>query len=290
MSPDYQSQSKKTSGKASSDVLGVAAQRRLLEAREVSIRYGARVAVDQVSVVLNPGEVIAILGPNGAGKSTLLRALNGGLRPDAGAVILDNKPLEEYSRRAISRHIAVVAQESDVRFPVTVLEFVLGGRYAWANTAGWAWETEVDVQIARETLLETELDQLARRLMSELSGGERQRAVLARALVTQAGILLLDEPTANLDLAHQAAILALVDRRRKQLGTSALVITHDVNLAAEFSDYILLMKDGRTLAFGRPDEVLTSSLLEDLFQVRILVDAHPITGSPRITPVHELRR
>ncbi len=289
MSPNHQNELKTSGSDPPWDVSDVGRQS-LLEAREVTVRYGARLAVDKVSIVLNRGEAIAILGPNGAGKSTLLRTLNGGLRPDAGTVLLDGKPLQSYSRRAISRHIAVVAQESDVRFPVTVMEFVLGGRYAWASTAGWAWETELDVQIAREILRETELKELTGRLMSELSGGERQRAVLARALVTQATVLLLDEPTANLDLARQAAILTLVGQRRKQLGTSALVITHDVNLAAEFSDYVLLMKDGRSLAFGRPNEVLTSPLLEDLFQVQILVDAHPVTGAPRITPVHELRR
>ncbi len=126
--------------------------------------------------------------------------------------------------------------------------------------------------------------------MNELSGGERQRAVLARALVTNATVLLLDEPTANLDLAHQATILALVRQRCDNRETSALVVTHDINLAAEFSDYVLLMKDGRGLAFGSPAEVLTPELLKKVFAVKVLVDAHPISGAPRVTPVHELLR
>ena len=126
--------------------------------------------------------------------------------------------------------------------------------------------------------------------MNELSGGERQRAVLARALATEAGILLLDEPTANLDLAHQAMILALVRKRCDRSGTSALVVTHDINLAAEFANQVLLMKDGKSVAFGAPDEVLTPDLLKEVFAVRVLVDAHPITGVPRITPVHEALR
>jgi ABC-type cobalamin/Fe3+-siderophores transport system ATPase subunit len=259
----------------------------MLEAHDITINYGARLAVSDVSLKLEPGHVIAIIGPNGAGKSTMLRTLNGGLQSASGEIFLDGATLSSYSRRAIARRIAVVAQEADLRFPVTVFEFVLGGRFAWAGTSGWGWETTRDVEVAREVLRETQLDDLSERLMNELSGGERQRAVLARALATEAGILLLDEPTANLDLAHQATILALVRKRCDRKGTSALVVTHDINLAAEFSDHILLMKDGRSVAFGQPDAVLTPELLKELFAVRVLVDAHPITGVPRITPVHE---
>ena len=262
----------------------------MLEAHNITVRYGARLAVSEVSLQLKPGQVTAIIGPNGAGKSTMLRTLNGGLEATSGEILLDGQLLNTYSRRAIARCIAVVAQEADLRFPVTVFEFVLGGRYAWANSAGWGWESSHDVEVAAEVLHETQLQELNGRLMNELSGGERQRAVLARALATEAGILLLDEPTANLDLAHQATILALVRKRCDSRGTSALVVTHDINLAAEFSNHILLMKDGRSVAFGEPDEVLTPELLRELFAVRVLVDAHPITGVPRITPVHESLR
>jgi ABC-type cobalamin/Fe3+-siderophores transport system ATPase subunit len=256
----------------------------LLEAREVCVSYGEREAVAGVSLRLAPGEVTAIVGPNGAGKSTLMRALNGALVPARGEIFLDGKPLQSYARRVVSRRIAVVAQESDVRFPVTVLEFVLGGRYAWSSTGAWGWETERDVMIAREAVRETRLEAFSARLLNELSGGERQRAVLARALATEAGILLLDEPTANLDLAHQAAVLALVRARCDEKGAAAIVVTHDINLAAEFADRVLLLKDGYMLAAGTPREVLTPELLQELFEIRVLVDAHPLTGAPRITP------
>jgi iron complex transport system ATP-binding protein len=262
----------------------------MLEARDVTVKYGTRLAVSAVSLTLQPHQVTAIIGPNGAGKSTMLRTLNAGLQPASGEILLDGRPLHSYSRRAIAKRVAVVAQEADLRFPVTVFEFVLGGRYAWASTAGWGWETSRDVQIALEVLRETHLEELSGRHLNELSGGERQRAVLARALATEAGMLLLDEPTANLDLAHQAAILALVRNRCDSRGTSALVVTHDINLAAEFSNEVLLMKDGKTVAFGRPDEVLTPDLLKEVFDIRVLVDAHPISGVPRITPVHEALR
>lgn len=261
----------------------------MLETRDVTLNYGPRCAVNGVSVSAAPGEIVAILGPNGAGKSTLLRALNGGLTPQSGSVLLDGTQLRDLTRRFIAQHIAVVAQESDVRFPVTVLEFVIGGRYS-QSTTGWGWESAHDLEVTLRVLRETELDELKDRLMNQLSGGERQRAILARALVTEARILLLDEPTANLDLAHQAALLSLVRRRCDEGHTSAFVVTHDVNLAAEFSDYVLLMKQGNGVAFGGPNEVLSPESLQDVFSVRVLVDAHPISGVPRITPVHESRR
>jgi iron complex transport system ATP-binding protein len=262
----------------------------VLEAQEISVTYGERVAVAGVSLRAVPGEVTAIIGPNGAGKSTLLRALNGAILPASGEVFLDGKPLRSFARRGVGRRIAVVAQEAELRFPVTVMEFVLGGRYAWSSAGAWGWETERDVAVAQEVLRETELEDFSARLMSELSGGERQRAVLARALATEAGILLLDEPTANLDLAHQATLLQLVRSRCDERGASAVVVTHDINLAAEFADHVLLLLNGKALAAGSPQEVLTTELLREVFEIRVLVDAHPVTGVPRITPVHEARR
>jgi ABC-type cobalamin/Fe3+-siderophores transport system ATPase subunit len=262
----------------------------MLEAHEVSVSYDHRVAVTNVSLTLNTGEITAIIGPNGAGKSTLLRTLNGQIRPYAGAVTLDGEPLERLNRRNISRHIAVVAQEAELRFPVTVLEFVLGGRFAWATNAGWGWETERDLQVAQAVLQETELTELSGRLMNELSGGERQRALMARALATEAPILLLDEPTANLDLSHQATLLSLVRNRCDRQRASALVVTHDINLAAQFADYILLMQHGKTVHSGTPEQVLKPQILQEVFDIRVLVDAHPITGGPRVTPVHETYR
>ncbi len=256
----------------------------MLEAKNITVNYGPRAAVASVSLLPKPGEVIAIIGPNGAGKSTLLRALNGALPVSGGQVLLDGNPLSSLARRAVARHIAVVAQESDLRFPVTVMEFVLGGRHAW--TTAWGWETERDVGIARAVLRETELEDFAARFMNELSGGERQRAVLARALATEASVFLLDEPTANLDLAHQATMLRLVRARCDDGSAAAVVVTHDVNLAAEFADRVLLMKEGRAIASGPPSEVLTPELLRKVFDLEVLVDAHPISGSPRITPVH----
>src|SRR5262245_21243445 len=262
----------------------------MLEARNLTVAYDHRIAVADLTLSLKPGEITAIIGPNGAGKSTLLKSLNGQVRPSSGTIVLDGQPIERLNRRSSSRRIAVVAQEAELRFPVTVLEFVLGGRFAWATNAGWGWETERDLQVAEAVLRESELSELSGRLMNELSGGERQRALMARALATEAPILLLDEPTANLDLSHQATLLALVRNRCDQHQAAALVVTHDINLASQFADHILLMKQGRALHAGTPEDVLQPQILQEVFEVKVLVDAHPITGGPRVTPVHEAYR
>ena len=257
----------------------------MIEARDLTISYNDRVAVSNVTLTLAAGEITALVGPNGAGKSTLLRSLNGQVARTSGEVLLDGQPIEKYNRRTIGRRVAVVAQEAELRFPVTVLEFVLGGRFAWGPNSGWGWETETDLRVAAEVLAETELTDLSGRLMNELSGGERQRAVLARALATEASFLLLDEPTANLDLSHQATLLALVRNRCDKRQASALVVTHDLNLASQFADRILLMRDGKVVRLGTPEEVLTPQLLNEVFEVEVLVDAHPISGAPRVTPI-----
>jgi iron complex transport system ATP-binding protein len=257
----------------------------LLEATDITVCYGKREVIAGVTLSAVPGQVTAIIGPNGAGKSTLMRALNGAKEISSGEILLDGKPLRQFARRVIGRRIAVVAQESELRFPVTVTEFVLGGRYSWASASAWGWETPSDIEAAKLALEETDLTGFASRLVGELSGGERQRAVLARALATEAGILLLDEPTANLDLAHQAAMLAVVRKRCDERDASAVVVTHDVNLAAAFADRVLLLKGGRMLAAGSPREVLNVDALRELFDIQVLVDEHPVSGAPRITPV-----
>ena len=206
----------------------------VLGVRNIVMRYGASEAIRDVSFDLREGEITALLGANGAGKTTLLRALNGSVPATAGKIEIEGKPLASFSRREIAQRIAVVAQENETKFPVTVLDFVLAGRFA--NGSAFGWETDNDISAARTALEQCDLAEFADRLMNELSGGERQRVVLARAIATDAKIFLLDEPTANLDLAHQALMFKLIRERCKNENCSAVVITHDLNLAAEFAD------------------------------------------------------
>ncbi|MEO7672585.1 MAG: ABC transporter ATP-binding protein, partial [Pyrinomonadaceae bacterium] len=231
----------------------------MLTINNITIKYGPYAILRDISFALKTGEIIALLGANGAGKTTLIRALNGTLPVSTGEIGIDGKPLASFSRREIAQNIAVVAQENETKFPVTVLQFVLAGRFASGSTFGW--ETANDLEIAENALSKCDLANYEERLMNELSGGERQRVVLARALATEAKILLLDEPTANLDLAHQALMFRLVRERCRRGAGSALVITHDLNLASEFADRIILLKDGRILAIGGPTDVLSEENL-----------------------------
>jgi len=256
----------------------------MLKVQNITIKYGEVEVLRDISFELERGKIIALLGSNGAGKTTLLKTLNGTLPVATGEIRLEGKRIGEYSRSEIARKIAVVAQENETRFPVSVLEFVLSGRFA--HGAAFGWESEADMVFASEALGMCDLGGYETRLMNELSGGERQRAVLARALATQAEILLLDEPTANLDLAHQGLMFELVRTRCVQSNYAAVVITHDLNLAAEFADEIIVLKDGRIAASGAPQEVLNEDVITGAFGVRVLLDAHPASGKVRVTTVY----
>lgn len=256
----------------------------MLKVQDISINYEAQTVVRNVSFALEKSMIIAILGANGAGKTTLLKSLNGSLPVAVGTILLDGKGLNKLSRREIAQKIAVVAQETETKFPVSVLEFVLAGRFS--HGAAFGWETAKDLQIAVDCLNLCDLADYESRLMNRLSGGERQRVVLARALATQAEILLLDEPTNNLDLAHQALMLRLVRERCKSCHSSAIVITHDLNLASEFADEIILLKGGKIAAKGEPEKVLTEENLQEVFDVKVLLDKNPLSKKRRVTAIY----
>ena len=256
----------------------------MLSVNDIRIKYGPCEVLRNISFDLEQSEIIVLLGPNGAGKTTLIKALNGTLATAGGQILLKEKPLDSYSRREISRSIAVVAQENETKFPVTVLEFVLSGRFARGTAFGW--ESVDDIAVAERALADCDLMTFGSRLMNELSGGERQRVVLARAIATEAKILLLDEPTANLDLAHQAMMFRLVRQRCREASCSAIVITHDLNLAAEFADKLLLLKHGTIFAAGTAVEVLTESNIREVFDVTALLDENPASGNVRVTAVY----
>lgn len=253
----------------------------MLDVQNISVNYETGAAVSGVSFVLKSGEILAVLGANGAGKTTLLKALNGALPVSKGEIFLDEKLLKNYSRGEIARRISVVAQETETKFPVTVLEFVLAGRFAHGGAFGW--ESALDLLIARRALAACDLENYESRLMNKLSGGERQRVVFARSLATEARILLLDEPTANLDLSHQALMFRVVRERCRFQEFAAVVITHDLNLASEFADEILLLKGGKLIAGGAPQKVLTAQNLREVFGVEVFLDESPQSGKPRIT-------
>jgi iron complex transport system ATP-binding protein len=255
----------------------------MLSLTDISVAYDYREVLNRVTIELRDGCLVALLGANGAGKTTLIRAMNATVALAVGEIELDGRSLATLSRRDIARNITVVAQENQTRFPVTVLEFVLSGRFVHGGAFGW--ETVGDIAAARQALVECDLGEYEARLMNHLSGGERQRVVLARAIATNARILLLDEPTANLDLAHQAMMFRLVRERCRTRGASAVVITHDLNLASEFADEIIMLKGGQIAAKGTPTDVLTTENVRDVFAVDVMLDRNPASGNVRVTNV-----
>jgi len=249
--------------------------------RNVHFGYHQRAVLSGVSLELRAGEIVTLLGPNGTGKSTLLGVAYGALQPSAGEVLFDGQPVHRFSRRELAHRIAVVAQSGEVRFPLTSLEYVLTGRFAYASSIGF--DSPRDVELAMQALRDTDAAQFAHRFFNELSSGERQRVVLARALAQQSRLLLLDEPTANADVAHQVSLLSLVRALTRERGLGALVVTHEINLAADFADRVALLKDGKLLACGAPAEVMTETMLSELFDTSLAVDAHPVSGKPRVS-------
>jgi iron complex transport system ATP-binding protein len=252
----------------------------MLEAAAIACAYGGEEVLSDVTLRLAPGEFVAVAGPNGSGKSTLVRALSRVLRPRAGSVLLQGGNLYEMPARESARAIAVVPQETPLEFDFTCEEVVLMGRAP--HLGRFQAEREEDLGAAHEAMERTGTWELRRRSILELSGGERQRVVLARAFAQKPRVLLLDEPTAHLDLAYQVQVFRMAQALRKEQGVAVLATLHDLNLAAAFADRIVLLSRGRVAAEGRPAEVLVESTLREVFGTEVAVRPHPETGGPLV--------
>jgi iron complex transport system ATP-binding protein len=256
----------------------------VFETRSVTFRYprATRAAVDGVDLRVHAGEFVALLGPNGSGKSTLLRLLLGALRPAAGLVTFRSRPLGDWPRGALAREIGVVTQAEEFAFPITVRELVAMGRYA--HLGAWRRETVVDRDAIDDALVRCEVADLAHRSVLELSGGERQRARLARALAQQPRTLVLDEPTASLDIAHEMALFEML-AELSRCAVSIIVVTHNINLAARYARRLVLLDAGRSVADGAPRDVITRDVLERVYQwpVRIRTEDE----APQVVPLKQ---
>jgi iron complex transport system ATP-binding protein len=259
--------------------------RDLLWADSVSFRYaaGAPLVVDGVTLRLADGALAGILGPNGSGKTTLLRLLSGTRRPSSGRVLLDDRPLDQLSRREVARQIAVVPQETELAFEYRAIEIVLMGRHPHLGVL--TVEGPADIRIAQDALAATGTGHLADRLFHELSGGEKQRVVIAGALAQSTQLLLLDEPTASLDIGHQLEVQMLLQELNAGQGVTMLLSTHDLNLAAALCRRLVLLKDGRVLASGPTEEVLTPPAIQALYGVEADISRHPVTGHLTVVPI-----
>jgi iron complex transport system ATP-binding protein len=259
----------------------------ILSLQDVEHDFGAGPVLRGVSCEVAPGDFLAIIGPNGAGKSTLVRAAAGLLRPRRGRVLLGGQPIETLPRREVARRLALVPQETTLAFPFRALEIVLMGRHP--HLGAWQLESGADRELARQALARVGLAGLEERRFHEMSGGERQRLVLARAIAQQAPILLLDEPTAFLDLRHQVAIYDIL-ADLSAAGSTVVVVTHDVNLAGAYCRRALALRDGRVRASGPPAEIFRRDLLEEVYGVALRAIENPDGGPPYLAPRGRGRR
>ncbi len=253
----------------------------LLSVRGLSRRFDGRSAVHAVDLAIDAGEFVGVVGPNGAGKTTLLRLIAKLLEPSGGAVWLEDRLATTMSPPEIARRVAVVPQTHTVAFAFTALEVVLMGRHP--HLGRFEREGDEDVRIAREAMALTDTAHLTERPIIELSGGERQRVILARALAQRPRLLLLDEPTASLDLRYRVELLERVAELVRAGGLAAVAAIHDLELASRYCGRMVLMTAGTVVADGPPDEVLTAARLREVFGVTAEVRRHPVTGGLWIT-------
>jgi iron complex transport system ATP-binding protein len=256
----------------------------LLHAAEIGFAYDpARPVLSGVTLDVPAGAAVGVLGPNGSGKTTLLRILAGTHRPTSGRMSFDGRPVEGYTRRALARRIAVVPQETQLAFDYTVMEMVLMGRHPHLGV--FEVEGPHDLAVAREALSATGAAHLEERDFATLSGGEKQRVVIASALTQSSDILLLDEPTASLDLGYQLEVAALLRRLNRERGVTIAVSTHDLNFAASVCQRLVMLRGGRVIATGTIDEVLTPDHIRALYDVTVEVQIHNASGHPIVVPI-----
>lgn len=256
----------------------------LLNVTQVSYSYGSAPVLEDVTFKLAAGEMAAVVGPNGSGKSTLLKCISGLLHPQQGDITLAGKSISGYSAQERAKQVAVVPQETVLAFDFNVAETVLMGRQPHLRL--FQRETAADVAAVQTAMEQTGTRSLAERSVSTLSGGERQRVLIARALAQEPRLLLLDEPTSQLDITYQAEILGLLQRLNSQHGLTILAVIHDLNLAVQYFNKFILLSQGRILATGTAADVITSDNLQRAYhssKVQIAVNRHPVHHRPFVT-------
>ncbi|GAB2655951.1 ABC transporter ATP-binding protein [Nocardia goodfellowii] len=254
-----------------------------LAAEEVTLGYGDRVIVDGLTLDIAPGVVTTVIGPNGCGKSTLLRSLGRLLKPHEGRVVLDGKAISSMKTKDVARVVGMLPQTPVAPEGLTVADLVARGRHphqSWLRQ--WSATDEAEVLTALE---QTGIADLADRPLDELSGGQRQRAWISMALAQGTDILLLDEPTTYLDLAHSLEVLDLVDRLHDDMGRTVVMVLHDLNLAIRYSDQLIVMRAGQIIAQGAPGDIISAELLQEVFGLSATVLEDPVSGRPMIVPI-----
>jgi iron complex transport system ATP-binding protein len=252
----------------------------LLRMQDVAAGYDGRRILEDISLTIHRSECIGIIGPNGAGKSTLLKVLSGALRPYEGSVIYGTHDLYSIPLRKVAREMAFVGQHTTIQFPFLVREIVMTGRTPFLKNTGAF--SQADSEIVTQSLEATDSAALGDRRIDTISAGERQRVMIARALAQTPQHLFLDEPTSHLDIGHQIEILDLVKRLNKKKGLTVITVLHDLNLASEYCDRLILLQNGTVYALGTPQEVLTYQAIEAVYKTVVIVSCNPISHKPHI--------
>ena len=253
-----------------------------LTARGLTLAYEDRTVVHDLDLAVPDGQVTVIVGPNACGKSTTLRALGRLLRPKGGAVLLDGDELARIPTKRIAQSIGLLPQSPVAPEAITVADLVSRGRQP--HQPWWKQWSQEDERAVTDAMARTDVTALAERFVDELSGGQRQRVWIAMALAQETDLLLLDEPTTFLDIAHQVEVLDLVRRLNHERGRTVVAVLHDLNQAARYADHLVAMKEGRIVAEGHPSQVVTAELVREVFGLESVVVPDPVTGSPLVVP------
>ncbi len=260
----------------------------ILTVRDIVSGYGEKIIINGISFSVRSGEFLGIIGPNGAGKSTLLRTMSRVIRPKRGHILLEGHDIFKMSLKEFAKSVAFVAQDTTVTFPFIALEIVLMGRYPYSRA--FQSESKEDLEVVHQALTTTDCESFASRPIDQLSAGERQRVFIAKALAQNPKLILLDEPTSHLDISHQVQILDILRDLSEADGISVIAVFHDLNLASEYCDRLLLIDEGRICAQGSPEEVLKYEILEGIYKTVVIVKENPYSKRPHILLAPRLKR
>ncbi len=259
---------------------------KILELKNISFAYGNKDVLNAISLDIAEGDFISIIGPNGSGKSTLIKIINNIYQPKTGEVLLRDKIIGSYKIKDIAKEISLVPQEVDINYDFTVEDIVAMGRYAHLKTFGS--ESEEDYKIIEEAMILTNVYGLKDRKVTEISGGEKQRTMIAKAIAQDSNIILLDEPTSSLDMNHQIEIMEFLTKLNKEKKLTVITVLHDVNLASRYSNKLILIKDGRIIDRGSPEEVITEENMRDAYNLEAAIDLNRYTNKTYLVPLKTL--
>lgn len=253
-----------------------------IKVKNLKCSLGGRVIISDVDFTIEKGKFYSIIGPNGSGKTTLLRTIAASLQPEYGELFIDNISISNLKGKELAKRLAYVSQNTNSDVDFNVLDYVLMGRYPYLGLM--QRESEKDLEFARKSMEITNTWYLREKKLNEISGGERQRVVVARALTQDTPIILLDEPISQLDIHHQIELMDTLSSMVERMGITIVVVLHDLNIASQYSDYIMLINSGKLVRSGKPEEVLSKEVIFDVYNMDVQVLQNPETGKPLIIP------